>query len=134
MTGRTVVKTEKASGGIAGFEGADVQRTPDFSGRIEFEMSPASGLRAGDAWTLKFYLVNDGKKVIKVGAVTATTLVNGSGSGGPVAPAAKEVAPQQRALLGQATGSWKDGTTSWSADVLVTANKGDSLKNTLTWR
>ena len=134
VPGRTVVKTEKASGGLAGFEGADVQRTPDFSGRIEFEMSPASGLRTGDAWTLKFYLVNDGKKVIKVGGATVTTTVNGAGSGGPMAAAVKEVAPQQRALLGQATGSWKDGTSSWSADVLVTANKSDSLKNTLTWR
>ena len=134
VAGRTVVKTEKASGGISGFEGADVQRTPDFSGRIEFEMSPASGLRPGDAWTLKIYLVNDGKKVIKVGGVTANTVVNGSGSGGPITPGTKEVAPQQRALLGQATGSWKEGTTSWLADVLVTANKGDSLKNALTWR
>jgi hypothetical protein len=134
VAGRTIVKTEKASGRLAGFEGADVQRTPDFSGRIEFEMSPASGLRNGDAWTLKFYLVNDGKKVIKVGGVTATTSVNGAGAGGPVAPAVKEVAPQQRALLGQTTGSWKDGTSSWSAEVLVTANKGDSLVNTLSWR
>ena len=81
-----MVKTEKASGGISGFEGADVQRTPDFSGRIEFEMSPASGLRPGDAWTLKIYLVNDGKKVIKIGGVTANTVVNGSGSGGPITP------------------------------------------------
>jgi hypothetical protein len=97
-------------------------------------MSPASGLRNGDAWTLKFYLVNDGKKVIKVGGVTVTTALNGAGSGGPVAAAVKEVAPQQRIALGQTTGSWKDGTSSWSAEVLVTANKGDSLKNTLTWR
>ena len=78
--------------------------------------------------------MNDGKKGIKIGGVTANTAVNGTGSGGPVAAGAKEVAPQQRALLGQITGSWKDGTTSWPADVLVTANKGDSLKNTLTWR
>jgi hypothetical protein len=32
------------------------------------------------------------------------------------------------------TGSWKDGTTSWSAEVMVTANKGDSLKNTISWK
>jgi tetratricopeptide (TPR) repeat protein len=134
VAGRTVVKTEKASGGLAGFEGAEVQRTPDFSGRIEFEMSPASGLKPGDAWTLKFYLVNDGKKAIKIGGVTATTNVNGTGAGGPVAAATREVAPLQRASLGQLTGSWREGTTSWAADVLVTANKGDSLKNTLTWR
>jgi hypothetical protein len=134
VPGRTVVKTEKAAGGLAGFEGADVQRQPDFSGRIEFEMSPASGLQPGDAWTLKYYLVNDGKKAIKVGGITANTVVNGAGSGGPVTSSVKEVAPQQRVLLGQSTGSWKDDTGSWVADVLVTANKGDSLKNTLTWR
>ena len=102
VAGRTVVKTEKASGGgLAGFEGAEVQRTPDFSGRIEFEMSPASGLRTGDAWTLKFYLVNDGKKGIKIGGITATTNVNGTGAGGPVAsshprggaPAARAAGP-----------------------------------------
>jgi hypothetical protein len=135
VPGRTVVRTEKASGGgLAGFEGAEVQRTPDFSGRIEFEMSPSSGLKPGDPWTLRFYLVNDGRKNIKVGGVTANTLVNGEGAGGPITPSTREVAPQQRALLGQLTGSWREGTTSWSADVLVTANKGDSLKNTITWR
>jgi hypothetical protein len=135
VSGRTAVKTEKASGGgLEGFDGAAVARTPDFSGRIEFEMSPASGLKPGDAWTLKFFLVNDGKKSIKVGGVSATTNVNGSAAGGPVTGAPKEVAPQQRAPLGQLTGSWREGTTAWTAEVLVTANKGDSLKNTLTWR
>jgi hypothetical protein len=44
------------------------------------------------------------------------------------------VAPQQRALLGQTSGSWQDGTTAWSADVLITANKGDSLQSTIIWR
>jgi hypothetical protein len=44
------------------------------------------------------------------------------------------VAPQQRAQLGEVSGSWKDGTTSWSVELLVTANKGDSLKNQITWR
>ena len=134
VAGRTVVKTEKAAGGLAGFEGAEVQRQPDFSGRIEFEMSPASGLRPGDAWTLKYYLVNDGKKAIKVSGVTANTVVNGAGSGGAVASSVREVAPQARVLLGQSTGSWNDDTASWAADVMVTANRGDSLKNTLTWR
>jgi outer membrane biosynthesis protein TonB len=135
VAGRTVVKTDKAAGGgLAGFEGAAVQKTPDFSGRIEFEMSPASGLKPGDAWTLKVYLVNDGKKAIKVGGVTASTVLNGAGAGGPVAPGSKEVAPQQRALVGTLNGSWREGTSSWVADVLVTANKGDTLKNTLTWR
>ena len=48
VAGRTVVKGEKAAGGLSGFEGAAVQKTPDFSGRIEFEMSPSSGIQPGD--------------------------------------------------------------------------------------
>lgn len=136
VPGRTVVKTEKASGGLAGFDSGDValQRSPDFLGRIDFEMSPASGIRPGDSYTLKFFLINEGKKAIRVQGVTATTNVNGAPSGAPVTPRVREIAPQQRADLGEVTGSWQDGTTSWSAEVMVTANKGDSLKNTISWR
>jgi hypothetical protein len=136
VTGRTVVKTEKASGGLAGFDSGDValQRSPDFLGRIEFEMSPGSGIKPGDAYTLKFFLINEGKKAIRVQGVTATTSVNGTATGAPVTPRVREVAPQQRVDLGDVTGTWKDGTTSWSAEVMVTANKGDSLKNTISWR
>ena len=68
VPGRTVVKTEKASGGLAGFDSGDVaiQKAPDFLGRIEFEMSPASGIKPGDPYTLKLFLVNDGKKAIRM--------------------------------------------------------------------
>jgi hypothetical protein len=136
VPGRTAVKTEKASGGLGGFDSGDValQKAPDFLGRIEFEMSPATGIKPGDPYTLKFFLVNEGKKAIRIQGVTLNTVVNGTGAGAPVSAGAKEVAPQQRATLGEVSGSWKDGTTSWSAEVLVTANKGDSLKNQITWR
>jgi hypothetical protein len=134
VPGRTVVRTEKAQDGLAGFEGAAVQKAPDFLGRIEFEMSPPSGIQAGDNYTLKFYLVNEGKKAIHVGSINVTTSVNGGGSATPVASKVRDVEPQQRAQLGEVSGAWKDGTTAWSAEILVTANKGDSLKNTITWR
>jgi hypothetical protein len=78
--------------------------------------------------------VNEGKKPIRVGSLSVNTTVNGTGSGGPVASRMRDVEPQQRALLGEVAGSWKDGTTSWSTEVLVTANKGDSLKNQIAWR
>ena len=136
VPGRTVVKTEKASGGLAGFDSGDVavQKAPDFSGRIEFEMAPPAGIRPGDAYTLRFFLVNEGKKAIRIQGVTVNTSVNGAGAGAQVPPATKEVAPQQRAQIGEISGSWKDGTTSWLAEVLITANKGDSLKSQITWR
>jgi hypothetical protein len=138
VSGRTAVLTQKAQqqSGLAGFEtgDADLRKAPDFQGRLEFEMTPGTGLDAGTPWTLRIYVVNDGKKSIRVQGVTATTSVNGSGSGGPVAARAREIAPQQRVLLGELSGTWQEGTTSWSTEVVMTANKGDSLKNAVTWR
>ncbi len=136
VPGRTVLKTEKASGGLAGFDSGDVavQKAPDFFGRIEFEMTPPAGIHPGDGYTLRFFLVNEGKKAIRIQGVTVNTSVNGAGGGSPVSSAVKEVAAQQRAQIGEMSGSWRDGTTSWSAEVLITANKGDSLKNQIIWR
>ena len=136
--GQTAVQSGKAqkTSDLAGFDtgDADLRKAPDFLGRVEFEMSPSSGLEAGDAWTLRVYVVNEGKKAIRIQGVTVGTTVNGSGSGGPVPPRVREVAPQQRALVAEATGSWREGTTAWAAEATVTAGKGESLRNTLAWR
>ncbi len=137
VTGRTAVQTEKAQGGgLAGFDtgGADVRRAPDFQGRIEFEMSPASGIDAGAAWTLRIFVVNEGEKDIRVRGLTITTRINGTGNPASLPVAAREIAPQQRALVGETSGTWRDDTTSWSSEVQVTANRGDSLRCTLSWR
>ncbi len=131
------MQTQKAGNSdLSGFDagGADVRKAPDFQGRIEFEMSPSSGIDAGASWRLRIFVVNDGKKAIRVQGLTVTTNVNGAGAGVDAAARAREIAPQQRALVGETSGSWREGTTSWTSEVAVTANKGDSLRNTLTWR
>ncbi len=138
VPGRTAVQTPKAqkAGDLAGFDtgDADLRKSPDFLGRIEFEMTPASGIETGDAWTLRAYVVNEGKKAIKVAGVTVGTTVNGTGSGGPVAPRAREIPPQQRALVAESTGAWREGTASWATAVTITAGKGESLQNSISWR
>jgi len=137
VAGATAVQTQKAQKeGLTGFDTGDValQKAPDFLGRIEFEMTPDSGIQPADAWRLRYFVVNDGKKPIRVQGVTVATTVNGAGSGGPAAPREREIAPQQRVLLGEASGSWAEGTSSWSSEVTVTASKGDSLRATITWR
>jgi hypothetical protein len=135
--GKTAVqggKTQKA-GGLAGFDTGDADlRSSDFLGRVEFEMTPPSGIEPGDAWTLKVYVVNEGKKPIRVNGLVLGTTVNGAGSGGPLPAKAREVAPQQRSLVAETSGTWAEGTTSWAAEVTVTGGKGESLKNTLSWR
>lgn len=136
VSGRTVVQTEKVvKGGLAGFDTADVsvKKAPDFLGRIEFAVSPPK-IKAGESYALKIYLVNEGKKAIKISGVTVITVINGTPSGGPVAARAREVAPQQRALLEEHPGIWPEGVATWRTDVTVTAQKGDSLKNHVTWR
>jgi len=132
VAGRTAVTMSKGGGDLAGFEGAAVQKL-DFQGRIEFEMTPAGAIKAGDTWTLRFYVVNEGKKAIRISDMTATVTAGGQRTGGPQVPRAREIAPQQRALVGEMGGSWQDGTTAWAAEVIVSA-KGDTLKNTMTWR
>jgi len=97
-------------------------------------MSPASGLQANDAWTLRVFVVNQGAKPIRVTGLTVATTANGAGGGGPVTPAAREIAPQQRVLVGESTGTWSEGTTAWVAEATLTAPKNETLKNTLTWR
>ena len=134
--GKTVVQGQKAkSGGLAGFDTGDADlRSSDFLGRVEFEMSPASGIGPGDAWTLQVYVVNEGKKAIRVNGLVVGTTVNGTAGGGPVPSRAREVAPQQRSLVAETKGTWADGTTSWTAKVTVTGSKGETLENTLSWR
>jgi hypothetical protein len=133
-SGRTVVSTEqKAKGGLSGFDGADVvQKSADFSGRLEFAMNPAN-VKPGEPYRLTVALVNDGKKAIKISGMTYTITVNGNKTGNPVMPKVKEVGPAQRVVLEELPGVFPEAT-SWVAEVLVTANKGDSLKNQLTWK
>jgi len=64
-------------------------------------------IEPGDAWTLRAYVVNEGKKPIRVGGVTVATTVNGAGSGAPVPSRAREIAPQQRVQVAEATGWWR---------------------------
>jgi len=133
VSGRTVVGTEqKSKGGLSGFDGADVVQKSDFSGRLEFAMSPAT-VKPGDPYRLTVALVNDGKKAIKISGMTYTVTVNGSKTGNPIMPKVREVGPSQRVVLEELPGVFPEAT-SWVAEVLVTANKGDSLKNQLTWR
>lgn len=137
VPGRTVVDSEqsrkdKARGAPVGFDTSD--KAPDFLGRIELEMSPNAGIEANDPWTLKLFVTNQGGKPIRVQGLSVTTTASGGGGGGPVAAAVREIAPKQRVQVGEATGTWAPGTTSWSAEVTLTAPKNETLKTTLTWR
>jgi hypothetical protein len=136
VAGRTVVDSEKTrkdkARGLVGFD-AD-EKAPDFTGRIEFEMTPAGAVEANDAWTLKVFVVNQGQKAIRVQGLALGAAVNGTGGAAPVAANVREIAPQQRVQIAETSGTWHDGTTSWVAQATLTAPKNETLSNTLTWR
>ena len=137
VAGRTVVKTEKATGSLAGFDTGDValQKAPDFLGRIDFEMSPAVRHQAGRRLLPEDLPGERGQEGHPhPGRQREHRGQRHRRERPPAAAACARCQPQQRAELGEVAGTWTDGTTSWSAEVLVTANKGDSLKNTITWR
>jgi hypothetical protein len=135
VPGRTMVQGGRQSGsGAAGFEGAEVAKAPDYSGRIEFEASPRT-VSAGESYSVRVFLLNDGKKSFKIGSITAITLVNGERSGGgPVSAPTREVKPQGRVQLQEIPGVWQEGVNSWALEVTVTSDRNDVFKNTLAWR
>jgi hypothetical protein len=138
VAGRTRVqgRPRGGGGGLAGFDtgDTDLREAPEVQGRLDFQVTPPSGISPGDTWTLQIFLENAGRGTIEIQGITATTRINGSGSGGPVAPRTRRVSPQQRALVGELSGTWSEGTTSWSTQVTVTAENGDTLRSTVTWQ
>lgn len=127
--------TKSGKKGPAGFDDEDVQiaKAPDYSGRLEFEVAPRS-VKPGDSFSVRVFLINDGKKDFKIAALNVLTTSNGEKSGGGAPAAAREVAPQKRVQIHELSGVWKDGTNSWSLEASVTSTHGEAVRNTLTWR
>ena len=134
VTGRTVViPAKQEKGALAGFEGAAVQKAPDFSGRMEFAVSPAQ-VKPGDTIRIQVSLTNDGKKTIKIAGVALAVTLNGKKGEVPFSNSAKEIEPGQKAVLGEVPFTWPEGVTFWAAEATVSANKGDSLRAQVTWK
>lgn len=122
-------KPKKGPAGFDDNEPAD----PDYQGRIEIEITPPR-VQPGDALSMKVYLVNEGKKPIKLSSYTLTMIVNGQRSTSPASPQAKEAPPGQRMLVGDVPTSWGEGTVTWICDVTVTSARSESYATRVTWR
>jgi hypothetical protein len=136
VPGTTSVKSAKqGKADLTGFESSDVKVAGalEYSGRIDFEVKPER-VKPGDPYTIRVFLTNDGKKELKIGSVNVSYVSNGNKSGGPVSPRVKQVAPQANVLLEEFPGTWGEGTTSWSMEVVIASNRGDTFRNQLTWK
>jgi serine/threonine protein kinase len=131
---KTTIATKSAGGDLAGFDTADVkkQRVPDFAGRVEFEATPAA-VQAGESYAVRIYLVNESRKPVRVKAISVITTANGTKAPAAINPVTRDVAPQQRALLGEVGGEWPEGLSSWTLDAVVTTDRDETATSRLNW-
>jgi serine/threonine-protein kinase len=142
VSGRTKAasaETRAASAGPAGFEGGgevvvkNATQAAQLPGKIVFDVDPEVA-KAGEAYKIRIYLVNEGNAPIEVQGMVIATSINGKSVRGAVPPLSKEVAPRQRALLRELPDTWKEATTSWSMEVTVRTPRGETYTNQVTWQ
>jgi hypothetical protein len=128
-------------GGLVGFEvsaGVDPKRgtqAAELPGKIVFEASPAAP-RPGERFKVSVFLSNEGSQAIELATMTVATVLDGKRQSGPVPLSVTTVAPGQRAPVFQTPGEqvWKEGTQSWTMEIVLRTAKGETYRNTLAWK
>jgi tetratricopeptide (TPR) repeat protein len=136
----TATSAETRAGSLpAGFESSpgvtvkQATQAADLPGRILFDVSPDT-VKAGDRYVVKIFFLNEGQAPIQIREMIVGTKINNRGAQGPVPPLAKDVAPQQRALLRELPDLWKEDTASWSMEVVVRTTRGETYRNQVSWK
>jgi tRNA A-37 threonylcarbamoyl transferase component Bud32/tetratricopeptide (TPR) repeat protein len=140
-SGKTVAQSiETRSGNVPeGFEdspGVQVKKgstAADLPGKINFDVDPDAP-KAGDRYTVKIVLANEGNAPIQVADMVITTTINGRKVSGPVPVQTRDVAPGQKGLLLSNSQVWQEETSSWSMEVVVRTTRGERYSNQLSWK
>jgi tetratricopeptide (TPR) repeat protein len=122
--------------GLMDTPGVDAKKgsqAAELPGKILFDIDP-EGVKPGENYTVKVYLLNEGNAPIQVREMLVTPKINGKGVTAPVNAQTKDVAPQQRALLLNTRDIWRQDTTAWSMEVTVRTVRGETYKNQVTWK
>jgi hypothetical protein len=136
VLGTTIAESLKVVGrDLDGFDaaGVGVKRAPKTEGTIELVLEPRP-LKAGDAYAVKVFLKNEGRSPIDVGEMKVSMIVDGKWSTRPLPSKARQIAPQQRALLEELPGVWKGDVKDWAVEAVVTSKQQDVYRNRLTWK
>jgi hypothetical protein len=119
------------SAGVAVKKGTQAAELP---GKIGIDVEPES-VKPGDSYAVKITLLNEGNAPIQVNEMLVTTTTNGRKVSGPLPPQVRDVAPGQRGLLASLAGNvWKEDTQSWVLEVVVRTSRGETYRNSVTWR
>jgi hypothetical protein len=108
-----------------------IRRAPEVLGRLEFEVEPAR-VDAGQPYAVKVYLVNEGKKEIKLDDVGVITFVDTQRSTRSVKARTGKAEPGQRVLVTEM--NEKAAETFWAVEVTVISKRKDVYRNKLVWK
>jgi serine/threonine-protein kinase len=124
---------------LLGFEaepGLDVGETRDpfFPAQIVLELSPPDA-RAGQAYTIRVSLFNEGYRAIEVGSLELVNRFEGktSGKGQPIPLLARSVPPQATARIYEISGTWKESLGHGEIEATVVIDDAGTLTKTLRW-
>ncbi len=138
-----VGQTDKRPGGKTGLSAAGFGTSPgvvksatqaaDLPGSISFELQPQNP-RPGDSYKLIVKFTNEGSAPIALTGLTVRLTVNGKGAGAPQPLGVTSVAPGDTAIIYSAGEVWSDSITEWAYTATVTGSKGETYRNTVTWK
>ena len=139
--GRTQASSaEKAGAFSEAFEetaGVDVKKGSQAAalpGKLIFEVSP-DPVRPREKYAVNVQLQNEGDAPIQIRGLQLITSINGGKSQGQLPPLTASVAPRQKALLYRVENEyWKEDTISWSMEAIVTTGRGETYRNTVSWK
>jgi tetratricopeptide (TPR) repeat protein len=141
VPGRTDKKAAPG-GGLVGFDetaGVSVKQGTqgaELPGNLVFEATPQVP-KAGEAFKVAVFLSNEGSQPIPLKVMSVATTVDGGRQRGELPPITAVVAPGQRSIVWQTPPGgmvWRDTTQSWTMEIVVTTQRGETYRNTLTWK
>jgi hypothetical protein len=100
-----------------------------------FEATPQVP-KQGEAFRVSVVFSNEGPQPIPLAKLNVATTVNGRPQRGDVPLAIATAAPGQKSTVYQTPAGevWKDTTQSWSMEIVLTTQRGETYRNTLTWK
>ena len=137
-----VGRTDKKAGGpqglgAAGFgESAGVKsatQAADMPGSVSFELQPKSP-RPGDNYKVLVKFTNEGSAPIALTGLTVRLTINGKGVGAAQPLAVSSVAPGDTTIVYSAGEVWSDSITEWAYSATLTGSKGETYRNTISWK
>ncbi len=101
---------------------------------LSFEVSP-DPVKSGEKYAVNVQLQNEGDAPIQIKGLQLITTINGRKGQGQLPPLTASVAPKQKALLYRVENEiWKEDTSSWSMEAIVTTVRGETYRNSVSWK